>query len=179
MMNFVGPILHVARQRAFEHLRNRDAVSYAVEVTRIRVGGCRALHVLSADAAEGADTQVFDELVSILDDLASSGPAADELEAMRGLVFQTRIHPQNVLEILDSSADRHLLGLPVMTPEELDTFWADVSRDQLRDDLASIMPTLLAIGPRDLEGDVKGWNEYGVWSSDSLAGHVHRPISET
>src|SRR5439155_12179980 len=56
-------LMEIARQRAFDRLRQRDALSYEVGYEHIRLPGGQALEYLAADGSPGSYQRVFDGLI--------------------------------------------------------------------------------------------------------------------
>jgi zinc protease len=150
------PIMEIARQRAHDRLR-RDAISYAVEFSHVRVGGGGALEYLQADAADGALEQVTEELVRVVDDLARSGPNAEEVATIREHQRQFHDHPQRVVSYLDSAARSRLVGDPVLLPEEIEAILDAQDPRSLQEDLAHVMPTIVAVGPEAAADRLDDW----------------------
>jgi hypothetical protein len=167
----------LARQRAFERLRGRDAISYQVDCLHLRIGGDQALEALSADGAPGNFAQVLDGLVEAVTEMASTGPDAEKLEELKRMYREAATHPEYVLGEMDSTAERCLLGLPTPTAEESDEKLQALTPDQLRDELAGLLPSLLAVGPNDLGEELPEWSTYVTWSRDSLEGRRYEPVA--
>jgi hypothetical protein len=70
-----------------------------------------------------------------------------------------------------------LLGLEITDPEESERRLMSQTQETLREDLKSVMSTMLAIGPRDLE-ELPGWTRHAYWSSEAVDGKHHRPINQ-
>jgi hypothetical protein len=173
----IPPVMSIARQRALERLRTRDAISYAVEYLHLRIGGGKALEYLVADGADGTHQQILDGLMATLTELAEVGPTAEELAAFQRMALQVREHPQHVLAYLDSTAERRLLNQWAPGPAESEEKLLDLTTDVLRRDLASTGASLLAIGPNALGRDLPGWSSYPDWSYDWVEGRTFTPIA--
>jgi hypothetical protein len=172
----VIPAMTIARQRAFEQLRQRDAVSYAVQFSHERLGDGLALEYLSADGAPESQRQIFDGLYSVIEELSTVGPTPQEVEEFQQNFRRMQTVPQSVLSYLDSSCERSVLGLDLPSLEESEHNIAAQTTDSLREDLRDLMPSLLAIGSGEMDCP-PGWNEQTTWSPDVVTGRRFRPIN--
>jgi predicted Zn-dependent peptidase len=172
----VIPAMTIARQRAFDQLRQRDALSYSVQFTHGRLGGGLALEHLSADGSPESQRQIFDGLQGVLEDLSTAGPTPEEVAELQQNYQQMRAVPQSVLSYLDSSCERCVLGLDMPSREDSERIISAQTPDTLREDLATIMPSLLAIGSEKMDVP-PGWTQYNVWSSDVVSGRRFQPIN--
>ena len=162
---------------AFTRLRLRDALSYAVERTQLRFAG-RTLEYLQADGLAEAFPRILEGLVGVVEELAEVGPSADEMQLSREVYDQSFDNPGNALEYLIGAAQRRLLGMPDRSPDELRDRWRALTAQQLRDGLAEILPTLLAIGPEEIGEEPPGWRADVMWSHDRVTGVEYEPIDD-
>ena len=172
----VIPGMGIARQRAVERLRGRDAISYAIEYDHVRIGGGQALEYLQADGTSGSYRPVLDGLVEVLEELAESGPTTSELALFHDQREQLRQHHESALSHLDNNAERCLLGLPTLTSEELEEKLQAVTATQMRRELSDLLPTMLGIGPQELGEDLPGWSTVTSWSTQRVDGQCYEPI---
>jgi zinc protease len=170
----LGTVLSVARDRAQARLRDRDAVSYAIAHNRARLHGM-SIHSLSADGAEGSQQQIFQGLVEILEELSDAGPTGAELEEAALTRSQNFTHPDNGLAYLHAWRERHLLGLPHLSPDEsmdrLSALTSEVCRDELRHSMA----TLFAIGAQEIH-EPPNWERHSDWTATTVRGALHQPF---
>ena len=171
-----GPAMQIARERAMDRLRRRDAISYQIDTARLRIGDGRSLDVLHADGSEGSYRRVFDGLTAILEEFADGGPNNDELERFRQARRQFLDDPQAVTATLDNAAERHLLGLGDLTLDQVEERFDQLTTQDLRDDLAAVLPTALAIGPLPAGESIAGWHEHEDWSPNRFSGVEYQPI---
>jgi hypothetical protein len=171
------PTMEVARQRALERLRARDAISYAVEFAHLRIGGGRALEYLAADGAPGSYDKILDGLRGVVGELADGGPSIAELDGLKAQRAHLREHPNSLLAYLDSASERHLLGLPATSWDEIEEKWNGLTPAQARDELSDLIPTTLAIGPSEVGEDVEGWSTVTTWSRERVGGREFLPIT--
>ena len=167
----------IARRRALERLRAQDAISYAVEHVHLRIGGAMAFDYLMADCAEASHRRVLDGLVGAVEELVASGPTTEELETYKRMSLQVREHPQAVVGYLESTAERRLLGQWAPNPSESEEKLLGLTADQLREELAAALPSLLAVGPRELGANLPGWSTYPTWSPMVMEGKTYAPIA--
>jgi hypothetical protein len=172
----VLPIMEIARMRALDRLRRSQAVTYAIEFIRVRVGGGRSLAYLGADAAQGAAQAVFDGLVSVMEELAADGPTEQERDYTIGAWREQSLNSEAHLARIDGDAERHLLGLPFIPFDQASAEYEALTPEQMRDDLAEITPTLLAIGPEELGRQPAGWWAYEHWSRGPVLGRTYHAI---
>jgi hypothetical protein len=172
----IVPAMTIARQRAFDKLRSQAAVSYSIEFSSTRITGGQTLAYLAADGSPNDCQQIFDGLVSVVQQLSESGPTTDELANLKYMRDQLVDHPFSTLDYLDSSAERRALGLPTPTPEEVLAKLDAQTPDNLRQDLESVLDTILAITPNELGEHVPGWSRYASWSAQRLSGKEFSPI---
>jgi hypothetical protein len=166
----------IARQRAFDKLRSQAAVSYSVQFTPTRISAGQTHAYLAADGSPNDSQQVFDGLVSVVQQLSESGPTTGELAHLKYMRDQMVEHPLSTLEYLDSSAERRTLGLSTPTLEEVLAKLDAQTPDDLRQDVESVLDTILAITPSELEEHVPGWSLYAHWSGGKVSGKEFTPI---
>ncbi len=166
----------VARQRAFDRLRIRDAVSYSVDYTRLRIGRDRAVDHLAADGADDAAPEILRALDAVVSELAEDGPSAAELDALKAQRRLVDADPTTILGDMDSLAERHLLGLADRSIEDIDAEFYDLTVGEVQQAVADARPTLVAVGPSTLDAATLGWNELEAWSSEQIAGGCYRPL---
>jgi hypothetical protein len=166
----------IARERALDKLRNQAAVSYSVEFSPTRISAGRTLAYLVADGSSNDYQQILDGLVSVVQQLSESGPTIEELANLKYMRNQLLDHPLSILDYLDSTAERHTFGLSTPTEEEWLAKLDAQTPDDLRQDLESVLDTILAIAPDKLGEHVPGWSLYTHWSAQRVSGKEFAPI---
>jgi predicted Zn-dependent peptidase len=169
-------LLYVAQRRAFDRIRRRDALAYAISTERVRIDGRHSLVYLGADGTDGSYTRVFEGLVEIWDELADTGPTEAEWDEMLQTYEGQRHHPQSRLGNLDNDAEREVLGLPYVSDDEYTALVAELTPEAVRDNLAAISSTLGAVVPAEVEDGAAGWKSWAPWSKDAVGGSAHQPI---
>jgi hypothetical protein len=172
----VVPALQILQRRGYDRLRRRDAISYGINIERVRLDADHALVYFGADGSEGKYALVFEGLVEVWDELIETGPTQSEWNDMCREYLAQKDHPQYRLAVLDSDAERHVLGMTYLTEEE---YWAKIQAltpDEVRDDLAQIAPTLFGVTPLEVRDGAAGWAVYDPWSTESVDGASHQPI---
>ena len=167
----------IARQRAHERLRLREAVSYSVELARVRTGGGHGLEYLSADGADESGSIIFSELSRVIDELATVGPTSDELGTVRSQFRQAQADPSSMAGGMDGIAERYLLGRPFKRLEGWRTELDSLTSEEVRGALAEELSTLFAIAPHGLEGVPENWSELESWSGSRVDGTTHLSIA--
>jgi hypothetical protein len=168
--------MSIARDRAFEQLRLRDAVSYHVESIRMRLGGGQKLEYLVSDVAESAEKKVFEGLAGILDTLTESGPSEVEIERLRQRRRAMVGHPQMLLGVLNEAAENRVLDSSTPARESISSMEDTFTISGLQQGLCRVMDTLLAIGPDSLGKTLSGWELHDDWSLDQIDGVHYQPL---
>jgi len=171
----VGLGIEITRQRALDRLRRDRGITYSIQPENVRVSSDRSISSLSADAGRGESAAVLEELTGVLRDLAESGPTNEEIERFSLLHEQMLTHPQTLLGYLNNAAERHLLGLPFVTPEELDERVRAVTPEAVRDGLAAVVDTIVAVGPTEMRAAAP-WSRPSGSSSEPVRGHPFVPL---
>jgi hypothetical protein len=174
----VLPALSVVTQRAFQELRVRDALTYAIEFAHLRLPDGLALEYLQADGSDESYPKLLDGFVGIVDDLATSGPTDDEMAAVHETSAMLPDEPQSAARYLDAAAERHVFQLPNEEPEERRDALLALTAVQIAADLAEILPTLVGIGPGVLGTEPEGWVAHNPWSVEPVDGRTYAPILE-
>jgi hypothetical protein len=166
----------IARRRALDRLRDA-ALSYAVDLTMVRLGGGDCYWSITADGAESRLDEVIAELVDALEGLACAGPTDDELATLHSMAELARHQPDRVIEYLDSCARWHLFDHEILPREDHDALVDAFTTESLRAELAGSLDTMLAIGPERGSERLGTWTQHGGWSAKAVPGRRLEPIT--
>jgi len=169
--------MQAARERAFVALRERSAISYAVNLADVALGGGRLLSQLAADAQTSGYQEVLAQLSTAITAICTEGPDERELALAWDrftLMAKDRSAIHSMLNI-NASRVRHRKEL-LQLDEFIEGYRAVTADDVVRQ-LSHSLDSELAIGPRELGGALPGWREASEWSTVGVAGDVFVAIS--
>ena len=171
-----GLALSALCERAFACLRTERALSYSVDLVTARLGGGYLLRQVVADGAPGTGAERAAILMDLLDELAADGVGKDELDRCCAHLEAYPDHPSMALGYLDGAAERHVMGLPLLTRAGSLAANRAATAESTAADLAACAGTFLAMASGD-RPDRDGWTSYQRWSPEVLDGTVYRPIT--
>ncbi len=153
--------LTLLQRRLHEGLRLRRALSYSATGSYMVLSADLAHLTLGADCLDEHATDVRDQLVEELQRLATDGPEARELTDATGAITAAWAEePTLVLGDLDSAATNELLDAPHMSREELRNVYASLTPSAIADGVRELLPTALLSAPTGASPPV-GFNRYG------------------
>ena len=139
--------LALAAERAHDRLRLDAGLSYAVYGGYVRLDADSAHAILQADCKDHNAARVRDELLGVLDDLASSGPTEEELERDLAAYRRSREDPASTFGMLDWFAREQLLGGGKTSNAELVAEREALTADEVREAVAEAVASLLVLVP--------------------------------
>ena len=169
--------MQVARERAFVALRERSAISYAVNLTDVPVGSERVLSQLSADAQTSGYQEVLAQLSGAIRAVSNDGPDDAESELARDRFTVMAKDRSAIHAMLNLNANRVQRGKELLQLEEFVESFHAVTADDVVRELSDSLDSELSIGPRELGGALPGWRESSEWSTTAVSGSVFGAIS--
>jgi hypothetical protein len=146
--------MDVLRERLLETARREHGISYDVDGTHVDHDTTRAERLIWLDAREGQEAQAATILWRAVNELADSGPSAEELAfVVEGLrhVFDD---PRAVFGELDNAAYAKLFGFRYRKGAELVAGAAQVLPAQVAAVVTESLRTALLTVPEDVELDL-------------------------
>ncbi|UDY35623.1 hypothetical protein [Dermatobacter hominis] len=155
--------LQVVAHRVRTLLRDVHGVSYRVEPTSLRCGGGRAVAGVVGDVVAGAGTTALRTVAAVVEDVATSGPGGDELDAARSARRRDEAHGDGGRSAAALAAMDHLMG-GVDLDGGSDGSGLDVGPDEVRAALGDVLADAVWSVPDDAEpGDWAvpplGWSD--------------------
>ncbi|WP_104168353.1 insulinase family protein [Arthrobacter sp. SX1312] len=167
--NSASVIAQVACQRALDLLRRKRGIIYDVGHHVLEAGRGRGVVCLTADPRKEDAELALRELRSILDDLSSHGPDELELRQLTDDITDFAADPRSAAVAATDAARRYLLGEQLISPEQMVTDTAAVTRQSAQNALSLLDLTLMVGMPE------------GTSTSDPslrmLGGENHEPVS--
>jgi hypothetical protein len=172
-----GIAIDIAAERLRGRLRHERGVSYDVATPRARLTADVAHIAVVADAAEGHEAEVRDEIVRVVDQLAASGPTHDELQRRVIEVERAFARADFDLGWLVIQAEAELMGAPLPTLDEWRHELASVDEQAVAGALRDARQEMTLCAPAGLTpppaGDLKWSNR--VREIPPVEGREYRP----
>lgn len=167
----------IAAERAHERLRRDAGLSYSVVPSYLPLNADTVHLLLNADCEDHNAGLVRAELLTVLDDLASNGPTAEELERDLELMRRSRAEPTSVLGLLDYTARDILFGSEPMTAEELDRERQELTPGEIAAAVAETVDEMIMLVPVGTERDTARFAEFRAARTPPVQGSIYRPTN--
>jgi zinc protease len=118
--------------------------------------------------------QVRDELLDVLDRLATDGPTPEELASDIRMMTRDHDHRDTRIAYVFAMAANHLDGFPLRSMDQVIVDRLDVKPATVADTLRESLETLLVVSGAEPRSDGR-FATYPMWSSERLAGRELKP----
>lgn len=179
----VGPALRltvdVLRERIEEELRHRRGIAYSVQSDRLPVDADRRVVLVTSDVRAGHEGVAAELLWREVQRLADEGPTDDELTYQRALVESYVGDPRAAIDQVRSQAECLLIGVPVLSDEELRRAAQTLTATEVQQTARAIRDSAVLVVPESAWA-LPGLPRGEQWSTDVVAGRTfeRRHLSE-
>jgi zinc protease len=170
----VSTAFKIATNRLRQRLRFEQGLTYGAQGIYEPLTGETAHAVLFADCLDEHAVAVRDTLLSVLRDLATQGPTAEELREHLAAFRAALAEPSETAGFVYGRAGEELVPRPAHTPEELAEGVAAVTSTSAAAAVADALGTLILTTPEGTGDTLDVFKPYPWASGRRVAGRAHR-----